>query len=484
MTHPHLLARSCRARLLPLILLGAGAAFSPTPGFAADPQPGGGHATQAQGAAAGGTSSEANSQIESCSETLGTISIDEQTNAGWYSAYQSQYKMGSTVPALRLIIQQSNCFVIVDRGRGLAARTREADLIRGEEGRAGSNYGKGQIAAADFTMIPEVTLSDRGGTRGGGGLGGLFGRSGAGAVLAGLAGSVSTNEAGAILTLVDNRSTVQLAAAEGYSKNVDIGLMGGSSAAAQPAARAPTQTRRRARSSSRRSPTPTTRWCGPCATTRHRPCAAASARAAGSASRAAARTPRAKCRSRRSSAMSRANAAHDNFTWREGRNDQAAWSARFPPGPAHPGGRPARRARRRCGRQLQPVPQVPGRSNLGSREERRQPRRCDARQQPVGRDPAIEHPTGRREDEVRSLAGGLQHDVPVAKARTQLDYDWKRGQLFAWDPSLKRLAYIRLSIDRQNGRLEGDFRNSDDHPGPLRDACEKADPAALPAPKF
>ncbi len=88
--------------------------------------------------------------------------------------------MGSTVPALRLIIQQSNCFVIVDRGRGLAARNREADLIRGEEGRAGSNMGKGQIAAADYTMIPEVILSDRGGTRAGGGLGGLLGRTGIG----------------------------------------------------------------------------------------------------------------------------------------------------------------------------------------------------------------------------------------------------------------------------------------------------------------
>jgi curli biogenesis system outer membrane secretion channel CsgG len=190
------------------------------------PQPGGGHATQAQGAAAGGNASEANSQLESCPETLGTIMIDEQTNAGWYSAYQSKYRMGSTVPALRLIIQQSNCFVIVDRGRGLAARNREMDLIRGEEGRAGSNMGKGQIAAADYTMIPEVILSDRGGSGGGGGLGGLLGSSGLGAVVAGVAGSVSTNEAGAILTLVDNRSTVQLAASEGYSKNMDFAGMG------------------------------------------------------------------------------------------------------------------------------------------------------------------------------------------------------------------------------------------------------------------
>ena len=71
------------------------------------------------------------------------------------------------------------------------------------------------------------------------------------------------------------------------------------------------------------------------------------------------------------------------------------------------------------------------------------------------------------------------------QARTQLYYDWYRGQLFAWDPSLKRLAYIRLSIDRQNGRLEGDFRNSDDQIlARFGMVCQKVDPSALPAPKF
>ena len=58
----------------------------------------------------------------------------------------------------------------MDRGRGLQAANQERDLIRGAEGRAGSNYGTGQIAAADYTLIPEVIISDRGGTRGGGGL--------------------------------------------------------------------------------------------------------------------------------------------------------------------------------------------------------------------------------------------------------------------------------------------------------------------------
>jgi hypothetical protein len=70
-------------------------------------------------------------------------------------------------------------------------------------------------------------------------------------------------------------------------------------------------------------------------------------------------------------------------------------------------------------------------------------------------------------------------------ARTQLYYDWYRGQLFAWDPSLKRLAYIRLSIDRQTGNLEGDFRNSDDAIlARFGMRCQKVDPSALPAPKF
>jgi hypothetical protein len=71
------------------------------------------------------------------------------------------------------------------------------------------------------------------------------------------------------------------------------------------------------------------------------------------------------------------------------------------------------------------------------------------------------------------------------QVRTQLFYDWYRGQLFAWDPSLKRLATIRVSIDRQTGGMEGDIRNSDDQSlARFGMSCEKADPAALPAPKF
>jgi len=85
--------------------------------------------------------------------------------------------------------------------------------------------------------------------------------------------------------------------------------------------------------------------------------------------------------------------------------------------------------------------------------------------------------------EVSPATYSMTYRAPAA--RTQLYYDWYRGQLFAWDPSLKRLAYIRLSIDRQTGNLQGDIRNSDDQSlARIGMTCQKADPASLPAPKF
>ena len=187
----------------------------------------GGGSSGVSGAAGGGTAVGADNALERCDATLGTVRIDEQSDAGWYSTYHSRYGTGSTVPALRLLIQQSNCFAIVDRNRGLNAGKAERELIRGDEGRAGSNFGTGQIAAADYTLIPEVLVSEQGGTQGKGILSNLpniFGGKKSTAVQA--AGSFSTNEAGTMLTLIDNRSSVQLAAAEGYASNTDLGGMG------------------------------------------------------------------------------------------------------------------------------------------------------------------------------------------------------------------------------------------------------------------
>ena len=171
------------------------------------------------GAAGGESADGQNSQLENCPETLGTLAIEEDTNAPWY--YQLRdHQLGSTVPVLRLMIQQSNCFVIVERGRSLNNMMREREFARGEESRAGSNFQKGQMVAADYTMSPAIQFS---GKTGGGS---AFGGGGALGMLGAIAGSVGRNEASTTLLLIDNRSGVQIAAAEGTAKNFDFGMFG------------------------------------------------------------------------------------------------------------------------------------------------------------------------------------------------------------------------------------------------------------------
>jgi curli biogenesis system outer membrane secretion channel CsgG len=181
----------------------------------------GGAGTVASGSAGGESAQGANSTLEKCTESLGTLGIDEDQNAPWYAYYSQQYKLGSTVPLLRLIIQQSNCFVIVERGSSFNNVMRERQLRDSGEMRAGSNMQQGQIVAADYTMKPNITFSEKTGGAGAA-IGGLFGSVGA---LIG--GSISNNEAATTLIMIDNRSGVQLAAAEGSAKNMDFGFMGG-----------------------------------------------------------------------------------------------------------------------------------------------------------------------------------------------------------------------------------------------------------------
>jgi hypothetical protein len=172
------------------------------------------------GAAGGDASTGANSKLAHCDETLGTLAVHEDQRANWWSELR-RHNLGSTVPVLRLMIQQSNCFVIVERGAAMGDMMRERALEQSGEARGGSNFGKGQMVSADYTMSPAIQFSGKtGGSRAG--LGGLL----PGAIGA-VAGSMSTNEASTTLLLVDNRSGVQISAAEGTAKNFDFGFFGG-----------------------------------------------------------------------------------------------------------------------------------------------------------------------------------------------------------------------------------------------------------------
>jgi len=176
--------------------------------------------TVATGSAAGGSSQGANKQLEHCDKTLGTLTLVEEANQPWLYQLTQQYHVQSTIPLLRLIIQQSNCFVIVERGRAFQNMQAERALMDSGELRRTSKMGKGQMVAADYTVTPSVTFSERG-TSGGN----MAGLGWVGAVGSLVAGQVRSSEASTTLLLTDNRSGIQLAAAEGSAKNWDMGLL-------------------------------------------------------------------------------------------------------------------------------------------------------------------------------------------------------------------------------------------------------------------
>nr|HET7857846.1 peptidoglycan-binding protein [Caldimonas sp.] len=180
-------------------------------------------ATTAAFGQAGNASGQASDALEHCNKTLGVLRIQEDTNSAWYRYYGS--RLGSTAPLLNMMILQSNCFVVVERGTGERDLTDETRRARGDEARESGTRGKGQQVVADYLLKPEIVMAnkDNEGARMGG-IGNMLGR--AGSLIGNL--NVKSSEVGTVLTLVDIRSTVRLAAAEGYSKNTSVGFGGAS----------------------------------------------------------------------------------------------------------------------------------------------------------------------------------------------------------------------------------------------------------------
>jgi len=183
---------------------------------------GAGSKSPATGSAAGANSEGANSELERCNSPLGTLAIYENRYDFWYSE-MGRYGVRSTVPALRLFAQQSGCFVVVERGKGMKNAKEERQLQASGELRQGSNFGKGQMVSADYTMTPTLIFSDQKSGGIGGAVGGILG----GSIGSAIGGSLGFKSAQSMLTLVDNRSTVQVAVAEGSSQGMDLGLMTG-----------------------------------------------------------------------------------------------------------------------------------------------------------------------------------------------------------------------------------------------------------------
>ncbi len=168
-------------------------------------------------------------QVPRCTRNLGTVSIqDGDTHQGWRG-------MNLQPPAglLRVVVQQSGCFTVVERGRGLDAALRERELAGEGNLQRGSNVGGGQIRAADYVMLADVIAQDNNSSGGGVGaaLGGVVGGR-LGGVIGGL--GVRNQTAQTTLTLANVRTTESFAT-EGNAQNRNImwggvGFLGGGGA--------------------------------------------------------------------------------------------------------------------------------------------------------------------------------------------------------------------------------------------------------------
>ena len=107
-------------------------------------------------------------QIPVCQKPLGSISVLEpEASTQWWT--------GAQLPApsklIKVFVNKSRCFTLVDRGAGMSAAQYERSLAAEGDLRRGSNIGKGQIKAADYVLVPDLISQNS--NAGGNAIGGL-----------------------------------------------------------------------------------------------------------------------------------------------------------------------------------------------------------------------------------------------------------------------------------------------------------------------
>jgi Curli production assembly/transport component CsgG len=160
-------------------------------------------------------------EIPHCTKVIGTAAIINGDQQGWQAM-----QLASPEKLLKIFVQQSGCFKLVERGAGMDAAKAERELASGGELQRGSNLGKGQIKVADYLIQAEVAAqnANSGGGALGGGLGGLVGGR-FGAVLGGI--NMKNMTATAILSLVNVRTSETEVVAQGDAKKTNLGFGAG-----------------------------------------------------------------------------------------------------------------------------------------------------------------------------------------------------------------------------------------------------------------
>lgn len=166
----------------------------------------------------------AHASLERCDAPVATVALLE--NPRGYVMPSAANLPPTPVPLVRLLMQQSGCFRVVDRAGGLQGTIREGELQDAGVLRPNGTVEKRKGYEAQYTMVPNLTFSEQDAGRGLAGIIAMIPMLRDIAGLAGVAEQVKFKEAQTALFLTDNETTEQVAAATGSARATDLGVGG------------------------------------------------------------------------------------------------------------------------------------------------------------------------------------------------------------------------------------------------------------------
>jgi hypothetical protein len=146
-------------------------------------------------------------ELVRCDAPIAAVALSTEQQA----AMLAQYGLpSSALPAMRLVARQSNCFTIVNR----------------EVAQSGANFGAGRIMPAEYTIMVEVLVNKESGGAGSAGAAILAFIPYVGGIASAAASGVRTHSAQVLLTLIDNRSAVEVTSVTGKATSASVTLTG------------------------------------------------------------------------------------------------------------------------------------------------------------------------------------------------------------------------------------------------------------------
>lgn len=180
----------------------------------------------------GGMGVDETTEVPRCDRPLGTIALVEERSAAGTAegippglaalVRMAEMQNGGSarvdpLPLLKLLVAQSGCFQVVDRGEGFDALQRERQLAAG--GAVANANNQATLRAADYLLQAKVLYSDNDSGGNGGGLGSMF--------PGGLGFKQKVKASQTMLTLVEVKTGIQQAVATGSARKKDLSLVGG-----------------------------------------------------------------------------------------------------------------------------------------------------------------------------------------------------------------------------------------------------------------